>query len=131
MSPTTYNTLMHLHLWTVLPCVPLGLALFFMKKGTKRHRGLGSVYMALMLFTAVVALVLPAKSGPTLLGHFGWIHLFCVLTIIVVPRSLLAARRHQVKRHRLGMILLYAGALVIAGAFTLIPGRYLHGVLFG
>ncbi|PHI20326.1 hypothetical protein CEQ90_08425 [Lewinellaceae bacterium SD302] len=121
---------MHLHLWTVAPCVPLGLALFLMKKGTKIHRKLGMLYFVLMFFTATVALFLPALVGPTFLGHFGWIHSFCLLTIFVVPRSLYFARTHQVKRHKIGMILLYVGALLIAGAFTLTPGRYLHGVFF-
>jgi uncharacterized membrane protein len=29
------------------------------------------------------------------------------------------------------MISLFAGALVIAGAFTLVPGRIMHHVVFG
>ncbi len=29
------------------------------------------------------------------------------------------------------MIGLFAGALVIAGIFTLVPGRIMHGVIFG
>lgn len=123
---------MHLHLWTVLPCVPLGLALFFMRKGTQRHRRLGGIYMGLMLFTATVALFMPARTfGYKLFGHFGWIHSFSVLTIVVIPFSLRALRRGNVRRHKIGMVLLYVGALIIAGGFTLVPGRYLHGVLFG
>jgi uncharacterized membrane protein len=42
-----------------------------------------------------------------------------------------AARRHHVGNHRFAMISLFAGALVIAGAFTLLPGRIMHRVVFG
>jgi uncharacterized membrane protein len=127
----SYETLMHLHLWTVVPCIPLGLYLFFTKKGTLIHRRLGALYMGLMVFTAIVALFLPAMGKPLLFGHFGWIHSFCVLVLVVVPRSLLHLRRKQIKKHQRSMILLYVGALCIAGAFTLVPGRYLHGIFFG
>lgn len=29
------------------------------------------------------------------------------------------------------MILIFAGALVVAGLFTLVPGRIMHRVIFG
>ena len=34
-------------------------------------------------------------------------------------------------RHRRAMLLLFAGALPIAGGVTLAPGRIIHGVVFG
>jgi uncharacterized membrane protein len=36
-----------------------------------------------------------------------------------------------VAEHRRAMISLFLGALVIAGAFTLVPGRIMHQVVFG
>jgi uncharacterized membrane protein len=42
----------------------------------------------------------------------------------------LAAHRHQVPRHRRAMIGLFVGALVIAGLFTLWPGRIMYAVVF-
>jgi uncharacterized membrane protein len=33
--------------------------------------------------------------------------------------------------HRRIMIMVFAGALVIAGLFTLLPGRIMHAVIFG
>jgi uncharacterized membrane protein len=38
---------------------------------------------------------------------------------------------HQVADHRRIMILIFSGALIIAGLFTLLPGRILHAVVFG
>jgi uncharacterized membrane protein len=40
------------------------------------------------------------------------------------------AHRHDVVGHRNAMILLYCGALVIAGLFTFYPGRIKHAVLW-
>jgi uncharacterized membrane protein len=41
------------------------------------------------------------------------------------------AHRHRVADHRRIMILIFSGALVIAGLFTFVPGRIMHTVLFG
>ena len=122
---------MFLHLYTVLPCVFIGGFLLIIKKGTLIHKKLGRIYMVLMLFTAIVTLFIPAYVGPTIFNHFGWIHLFSLLTIWTVPTAYLAIRKGNVKAHKRKMLLLYFGALIIAGAFTLMPGRYLHNVVFG
>jgi len=36
-----------------------------------------------------------------------------------------------VKQHRNAMISVFVGALLIAGAFTFLPGRIMHAVAFG
>ena len=122
---------MYLHLGTVVPCIFLGAYLLFFRKGNALHKALGKIYMTLMLITAVASLFLPAHVGPQFLGHFGWIHLFSFLTLHSIPTALIAIRKGQVRKHKIKMILLYTGAIMIAGGFTLMPGRYLHGVFFG
>lgn len=92
---------------------------------------LGKIYMSLMFITAIITIFLPAAVGPTLLGHFGWIHLFTILTLWTVPTALIAVRKGNIKAHKRKMLLLYFGAIMIAGGFTLVPGRYLHEVFFG
>lgn len=87
--------------------------------------------MALMLCTAVITLFMQARVGPTLFNHFGFIHLFSVLVLYSVPRALLAIRAHEVQVHRKHMIGVYAGGLVIAGSFALLPGRLIYETLFG
>jgi uncharacterized membrane protein len=124
------NVLMFAHLVTVVPCIFIGGFLLIAYKGTTLHKMMGKVYMSLMFFTAVVTIFLPANVGPRLFNHFGWIHLFTVLTLWTVPTALMAIRKGNVKAHKRKMILLYAGAILIAGAFTLVPGRYLHEVFF-
>ncbi len=128
---TNYQILMYLHLASVVPCIFIGAFLLFATKGTKNHRGIGKLYMTLMVFTAIVSLFLPAKVGAQFLNHFGWIHLFSLLTLYSVPTALWAIRKGNVRKHKIKMILLYVGAIMIAGGFTLAPGRYLHGLFFG
>ena len=40
-----------------------------------------------------------------------------------------AARKHNVKAHQKGMKSLVFGALIVAGAFTVLPGRIMFEVL--
>ena len=125
-----YTTLMYVHLITVVPCIAMGAALFIMKKGTPIHRTMGKVYMILMMLTGLITLCMPAQVGPQLFNHFGWIHSFSLLTLYSAPKAYLAIRRGDVKSHRNSMIGLYVGGILIAGSFTLVPGRYLHELFF-
>ena len=119
------------HIATVAPCIFLGGFLLFARKGTKLHRSMGLIYMTLMMITAVLSLFLPAMVGDRFLNHFGWIHLLSFLVLYTVPTALIAVRKGQVKKHQRKMVLLYIGALLIAGGFTLTPGRYMHELVFG
>ncbi|RNC92171.1 MAG: DUF2306 domain-containing protein [Allomuricauda sp.] len=126
-----YRFLMFIHLITVVPCIILGAFGLLGKKGTKIHKSLGKVYMILMFTTALITLFMPAHVGNQFLDHFGWIHLFSFLTLWTVPTAYIAIRQGKVKKHQQKMVLLYIGAIGIAGGFTLAPGRYLHELLFG
>ena len=69
-----------------------------------------------------------AIRGPS---GFSWIHGLSVFTLVTLATGVLAARAHRVQAHRMNMISLYAGALVITGLFTLLPGRLLGRVVWG
>ncbi len=122
----TYLQLAYLHLATVVPAFFIGTFLLVNRKGTPNHRLLGKFYMILMLITAVITLFMPAMVGPSLLGHFGFIHLFSVLVLYEVPVAYISARNANLKRHRGNMIGVYVGGLLVAGAFAFTPGRLLH-----
>jgi uncharacterized membrane protein len=134
MNPDTYQhvylPLAYAHLATILPAFAIGTYMMSARKGSPLHRLLGKIYMVLMLTTAAITLFMPALVGPTLFGHFGFIHLLSLLVFSSVPRAYLAAKRHNVKSHRFHMIALYTGGLLVAGAFTLMPGRLLNTWLF-
>jgi uncharacterized membrane protein len=122
----TYTTLAYAHLATIAPAFVIGTAMMIRRKGTLNHRVWGRIYMVLMLVTAAISLFMPAVVGPRFLSHFGFIHLFSVLTLWSVPMAFLAARRGDIKAHRSSMIGLYVGGLLIAGAFAFMPGRMLN-----
>jgi uncharacterized membrane protein len=54
-----------------------------------------------------------------------------IFTAVMLPLGVVHARRHRVKQHRATMIGLFLGALIVAGIFTLLPGRIMHDVVFG
>jgi uncharacterized membrane protein len=58
-------------------------------------------------------------------------HLLAIFTLVTLPLAVLHARRHRIVQHRLAMISTFFGALMIAGLFTLMPGRIMHAVVFG
>jgi uncharacterized membrane protein len=87
--------------------------------------------MGLMLFTAIVTLFMEALVGPQFLNHFGYIHLLSLFVIYTVPTAYTAIRAGNIAVHRRKMIGLYVGALLVAGSFTLTPGRLMHSWIFG
>ena len=120
-----------LHLATVAPAAVIGAYLLLRAKGTTFHRLLGKIYMTLMFTTALLSLLIPATVGPQVLGHFGAIHLLSFVVLYSVPSAYIAARTHNVTAHKGHMIGVYVGGILVAGLFTLAPGRYLHQLFFG
>jgi|TARA_B110000503_G_scaffold139370_1_gene227617 uncharacterized membrane protein len=126
-----YETLSFMHLGTIAPAFLMATFMMVTKKGTEVHKLIGRIYMVLMLFTAMVTLLMSAQVGPRLFNHFGFIHLLSVLVLYCVPSAYWAIKNGNVKRHKWSMIGLYIGGLIVAGGFTLMPGRMLGNVLFG
>jgi uncharacterized membrane protein len=121
-----------LHVATVVPAFALGTWLiFFSAKGARNHRAAGYVYLTLMTVTSIAALFVHTlmPNGP----FFGFspIHLFVPLTLLGVVGALYYARRHKIRAHRQSMLGVYIGGILIAGSFTLLPGRIMHTVFFG
>jgi len=127
----SYEQLVQVHLATVLPAFLIGTWLLANRKGSPLHRVLGRIYIALMVITALSTLAMPAHVGPQWLGHFGFIHIFSLMTLYFAPAAYFAARRHDIRTHRNNMIGLYLGGIIIAGSFAFMPGRLLHGWVFG
>ncbi len=127
----TYLQLAYMHVATVLPAFAIGTYILIVRKGTAKHKLLGKIYVALMLVTAFITLFMPAVVGPSFLNHFGFIHLLSLLVFVTVPRAILAIRRGDVKAHKSAMLGMYVGALLIAGALAMMPGRLMHLWIFG
>ena len=127
----TYMQLTYLHLGSLVPAFVIGSYLLLNRKGTPVHKFLGKIYMGLMLFTAFITLFMEALVGPKFLNHFGFLHLLSLFVLYTVPTAYRAIRVGNIKLHKRKMVGLYVGALLIAGAFTLSPGRLMHTWLFG
>ncbi|MGJ4900019.1 DUF2306 domain-containing protein [Bradyrhizobium sp. HKCCYLS2058] len=117
-----------LHAVAAMTAFALGLVQFAAPKGTLPHRTLGWIWVALMAAVAASSFWIHTIR---LVGPFSPIHLLSLYTLAVLPVAVWAAHRHRVGPHRRAMITLFSGALVIAGLFTLMPGRIMHKVVFG
>jgi uncharacterized membrane protein len=117
-----------IHAFAAMTAFVLGVVQLSAPKGTLPHRTLGWIWVTLMLVVSISAFFIHQLR---LWGPWSPIHLLAVFTLIMLPVAVLAAHRHQVVRHRYTMIGIFVGALVIAGIFTLFPGRIMYHVAFG
>jgi len=117
-----------LHAFTAMGAFVLGLVQFLSPKGTLPHRTLGWVWVLMMLVVATSSLFIHQIR---LWGIWSPIHLLSIFTLVTVPLAVLSAHRHRVVSHERAMVSIFVGALVIAGAFTFLPGRIMHAVASG
>jgi uncharacterized membrane protein len=117
-----------LHAFAALTAFALGIVQLSAPKGTLPHRTIGFVWVTLM---AVVGLSSFWIHQLRMWGIWSPIHLLSIFTLVVLPLAVWAAHRHDVGRHRRAMISIFAGALLIAGLFTFVPGRIMYKVVFG
>jgi uncharacterized membrane protein len=117
-----------LHAIAAMSAFVLGAVQLAAPKGTLPHRTLGWIWVLLM---AVVAASSFWIHQIRLVGPWSPIHLLSIFTLVMLPLGVWRAHRHDVNAHRWTMIGIFTGALVIAGLFTLVPGRIVHAVIFG
>ena len=121
-------TAIPLHAFAAMAAFTLGVVQFAAPKGTLPHRTLGWIWVGLMLAVAISSFWIHQIR---LIGPWSPIHLLSIFVLAVVPLGVWRAHRHRVADHRRIMIFTFTGALVIAGLFTLLPGRIMHTVVFG
>jgi uncharacterized membrane protein len=122
------SLIIQIHAFAALTAFALGLFQLAAPKGTTRHRITGWMWVVLM---ATVVTTSFGIHEIRMWGPWSWIHGLSVFTAIMLPMGVMHARRHRVRRHRSAMIGIFVGALVVAGIFTLLPGRIMHDVLVG
>lgn len=116
------------HAGAALAALALGTAQMLAPKGTRFHRVVGRLWVFLM---AAVALSSFAIFELRLIGPFSPIHALSAFTLGSLAYAVRAARQGRIEAHRKAMTSLFYLALVLTGAFTLVPGRAMHAVLFG
>jgi uncharacterized membrane protein len=116
------------HAFAAMAAFVLGVVQLAAPKGTLPHRTIGWIWVGLMAIVAASSFWIHELR---LLGPWSPIHLLSIFTLIMLPIAVWRARRHRVADHRRIMTMTFVGALVIAGLFTLLPGRIMHAVVFG
>lgn len=106
----------------------LAAAILLRRKGTRALKAMGRVWAALMAGTAAGSFLI---AGITPSGGFSAIHILSAAALIALVHAIRAVRRGNVRGRRIAMIGPVFGALGIAGAFTLAPGRIMHRVVLG
>jgi uncharacterized membrane protein len=122
-SPT-----IQLHAFAAMVAFTLGVVQLSRRKGDGPHRLTGYLWVALMLIIAASSFWI---HGIDQWHGFSLIHALSIWVLVFTPIAVLMARRGNISAHKRSMIGLFAGALVIAGFFTFVPGRIMHAVLFG
>jgi uncharacterized membrane protein len=106
----------------------VGGAQLVMRKGGNIHRVVGYIWVTLMVGVALSSFFIHELR---MLGPFSVIHVLSIWTLLSVYLAVRAARERRINAHRRWMQNLYVLALLLTGAFTLLPGRTMYLVLFG
>jgi len=123
-----------IHMSAAILAVAIGpVALWARKGATQRprlHRAFGYAWVTLMLLAAVSAIFIRDYRLPNIAG-FTPIHLLIPVTLGTLFAAFWFLLRGNINGHRKSMQRLYIGACLVAGAFTLLPGRYLGQLVWG
>lgn len=114
-----------IHVATVLPAVPLGGYLLVSRKGTKMHKMLGKLWLALMVVTAIAIIFIRGGTD------FSWIHIFVPITLHGAYKAVTTVRAGDIAGHKRHLIGMYMGALMIPGIFSFLPGRFMSALIAG
>ena len=116
------------HAFAAMAALVLGTIQFAAPKDTLPHRTIGWIWVVLMAAVAASSFWIHQIR---LVGPWSPIHLLSIMVLVMLPIAVICAHRHQVGPHSRIMIGIFSGGLVVAGLFTLLPGRIMHTVVFG
>ncbi len=123
-----------IHLAAALAATAVGPFALWARRGAivrpRLHRGAGYAWVTLMVATAVSALFITGEAGPRW-GGFSLIHLLIPVTLGMLVLSFVYLAKRNLIGHQKTMQQLYLGACLVAGAFTLLPSRFLGHWLWG
>ncbi|MEO7393167.1 MAG: DUF2306 domain-containing protein [Ramlibacter sp.] len=122
------------HMTAALLAVATGpVALWARKTRVQRpklHRAFGYAWVTLIVVTAGSAIFISGGKNLPRLAGFSPIHLLIPVTIGMLVAAFWFLARGNITGHRNTMQRLYFGACVVAGGFTLLPGRYLGDLVW-
>jgi uncharacterized membrane protein len=116
-----------IHLIAALAALVLGGVLMAVRKGRLFHRVAGWVWVSLVSVTAGATLFITTLNH----GKLGLLHLFTGWVLLILPLAVMAAKRHDVVKHRGRMMGLFYGGFAINLFIAFIPGRLMWMMFFG
>lgn len=126
--------LIAVHATAAIAAVATGPVALWARRGAlqrpRLHRAFGYAWVTLMIIAAVSALFIRDFRLPNI-GGYTPIHLLIPVTLGSLVVAFVALARGQIAVHRSTMQSLYVGACLVAGAFTLLPGRLMGRLLWG
>ena len=126
--------LIAVHMSAALGAIALGPVALWARKGAaqrpKLHRAFGYAWVTLMVTAATTAIFIRDFALPNLAGYTP-IHLLVPVTLYSLFAAFRALAQGNIATHRKHMTTLYISACIVAGAFTLLPGRYLGNLVWG
>lgn len=123
-----------IHMSLALTAVAIGPVALWARMGMKKrpqlHRAFGYAWVTCMLGAAISGLFIRDFKLPNI-GGYTPIHLLIPLTLFTLFKAFRFLAQGNVTGHRKSMQWLYVGACLVAGAFTLVPGRFLGDLIWG
>ncbi len=116
------------HLVVAVGALVMGPIALWLRKGSRWHRAVGYGWITLMAAAAVSSIFIRDFRLPNLFGYTA-IHALTIATFFGIGLGIWHISRRNVARHRRVMQLTY-GAALLAGAFALLPDRYLGGLVW-
>ncbi len=116
-----------LHIVAALTALAIGVVILALPKGVGPHKALGWSWVAAMATTAVSSLFITGLNG----NFYSLIHIISGWVIVALPLAIWAIRRRNVNAHRRAMTGMFVGGLLVAGALTFLPGRFMFAFLLG
>ncbi|WP_312261331.1 DUF2306 domain-containing protein [Limnohabitans sp.] len=128
MTPT-----IAIHMSAAITAVLLGPVALWARLGRttrpRLHRALGYAWVTCMITAALSAIFIRDFQLPNAMGYTP-IHLLIPLTFFSLYRAFAYLLQGNIQGHRKTMQWLYVSACLVAGAFTLVPGRYLGNLIW-
>lgn len=122
------------HMTAALGALVTGPVALWARKGAvqrpKLHRAFGYAWVTLMVVTAVSAIFIRDFRLPNVAGYTP-IHILVPVSLFGLFGAFWFLAKGNIEGHRKTMQRLYIGACLVAGAFTLLPGRYLGQLVWG
>ena len=117
------HPLVFFHLVTALLALAIGTVVMLRRKGNGSHRIWGWAWVLAMGSTALASAFIRDYHLPNIAGITP-IHAFTVMVAVNLPRGVWYIRQGNVLAHRKTMRGMYIGGCIVAGVFTLLPGRF-------